>query len=320
MESYTISDASNGSLFLTEVVLGTYNALDNTGELIYEYHRDNELSEGAGGAKVVTGGGFNHEASLVAGELQDIYFNGQDPGGYFTIDNQGAAGVVADTGAVADDVFGVGLLNFLSANNVDKVRIEEGKLYHARFYATAGVPTDSDNSETERQGAIRFRFQTAGNTVSHLLDMTSLAAGSLVSAATPNADDIAAQALPGIGSQNPDTDASLDTAGEDGGWYSVVAASLLDDHGIRNDVNEFFDTTNNVFFFFNAEAGPGDAADSARDVTLGVDLIKGPRNVATAFGNLPFAANRAVVRISAVEVYEYPSIDDGGFDFDEAHP
>jgi hypothetical protein len=320
MESYTISDTANGSLFLTEVQLGTYNALDNSGELIYEYRRDQDLSEGAGGAKSIGGGGFNHEASLVAGELQDIYLPGVDPGNYYSFTDQGAAGVFADTGAVEDDVFGVGLLNFLSVNNVDKVRVEKGKLYHARFYATAPVATDSDNADTDRQGAIRFRFQTAANTVSYLLDMTSLAAGTLVTPATPNGDDIAAQALPGIGSQNPDTDASLDTAGEDGGWYSVVASSPLDDFGIRNDVNELFETTNNVHFFFNAEPGPGAAGDSARDVTLGVDLIKAPRSVATSFGPVAFDASRAVVRISAVEVYEYPSIDDGGFEFDEAHP
>ncbi len=320
MESYTISDTANGSLFLTEVQLGTYNALDNSGELIYEYRRDQDLSEGAGGAKAIGGGGFNHEASLVAGELQDIYLPGVDPGNYYSFTDQGAAGVFADTGAVEDDVFGVGLLNFLSVNNVDKVRVEKGKLYHARFYATAPVATDSDNADTDRQGAIRFRFQTAANTVSYLLDMTSLAAGTLVTPATPNGDDIAAQALPGIGSQNPDTDASLDTAGEDGGWYSVVASSPLDDFGIRNDVNELFETTNNVHFFFNAEPGPGAAGDSARDVTLGVDLIKAPRSVATSFGPVAFDASRAVVRISAVEVYEYPSIDDGGFEFDEAHP
>ena len=58
----------------------------------------------------------------------------------------------------------------------------------------------------------------------------------------------------------------------------------------------------------------------ARDVTLGVDLIKGPRSVETAIGDLPFAASRAVVRISAVEVYAYPSIDDGGFDYVGEHP
>lgn len=306
MESYTISDTANGTLYLTELVLGSYAALDNSGELTYQYRRGVDLSQGAGGAKVVSGGGFNHEPTLVPGQLQDLYFPGVDPGGYFSF-TEDANGVFADTAAVQEDVFGVGLVNFLSANNVDKVRIEGNKLYHARFYATAPVPTNSGNPEVASQGAIRFRFQTAANGVSHLLDMTSLVAGSLVGPSTPNADNIATQALPGIGSQNPDTDLSLDFPGEDGGWYSVVASSPLDSFGIRND-------NNNAFGSLNDEPGPGEPGDSTRDVTIGVDLIKGPRNVQTAHGTVPFAASRAVVRISAVDVYEYPSIDDGGFD------
>jgi len=316
MESYAVSDAANGTLYLTEVVLGTYNALSG-GALVWEYNRNDGLAEAsnAGGPKVQSGGGFNHEANLTPGYLQDLYFPNVDQGGYFAIDNQGAAGVLASTAAVNNDVFGIGLLNFASASNTDKLRIEENKLYHTRFYATASVPTDSDDANVESQGALRFRFQTAANTVSYLLDMTTLAAGSLNSAATPNADGIASQALPGIGSQNPDTDVSLDTAGEDGGWYSVVAASPMDWDGIRNDVETVFDTNNDVFFFLNAEPGPGEADDSARDVTLGVDLIQAPANLTVSGVTVPFGRpNRAEVRISAIEVYAYPSIDDDGFD------
>jgi len=306
MESYAIPDPANGTLSLQEVVLGTYDAKgDNEGSLVFEYNRATGLAVGAGGPKsIATSGAFNHEADFQPGRRQDLFFPGSG-GGFATITDQGAAGIVGDTDPVPQTVFGIGLVNVSQPSNVNKLRISPNKLYRTSYYATAPVPTGRPAGTIESQGNMRFRFQTVGGTLSYLLDMSTVAGFSLGA----KGDQIAEQALPGLGSQNPATSATLDTAGEDGGWYTVLASSPLDVDGIRADTNDFG--------ALGLQPGPGNPAVSTRDVTIGVDLIQIPATIKVSpTTTVPFGRpNRAVVRLSAIKVYEYSSIDDGGYDF-----
>jgi hypothetical protein len=289
--------------------LATYDAkTDAEGTLVYEYNRADGLADAssAGGVKELGAGAFNHEANFEPGRRQDLYIPTIDPGPYASVTDNGAQGLVGDTNDVSQDVFGIAILNVFSTNEADRLRIEANKLYRAKFYATSEVPTTDPNPAVEIQGNMRFRFQTVSSAVSYMLDLGTLAGFST----TPEGDALAAQVLPGIGSANPETDATLDTAGEDGGWYNVIVASPLDVDAIREDQNDEFGA-------LSLAPGPGQALPSGKDVSLGVDLIQIPDSLVLAPGfEIDFARpNRAQVRISAIEVYTYAPIDDGGYDY-----
>ncbi len=312
IESYTAQDPANATLSLLEFAMATYDAKsDAEGTLVYEYNRATGLADAAsaGGVKELGAGAFNHEANFEAGRRQDLYLPGTDAGPYASVTDAGTGatgGLIGDTDAVSQDVFGIAILNVFSTAEADRLRIEANKLYRARFYATAVVPTTSANLATEIQGNLRFRFQTVSAAASYMLDLGTLAGFST----TPQGDALAAQVLPGIGSQNPEQDAALNTAGEAGGWYNVQIASPLDVDAIREDQGDNFG-------LFGAAPGPGSALPSGKDVALGVDLIQIPDSLVVAPGvEVPFGrANRAYVRVAAIKVFTYAPIDDGGYDY-----
>jgi hypothetical protein len=309
IESYTAQDPANATLSLVEFAMATYDAkTDAEGTLVYEYNRADGLADAtsAGGVKELGAGAFNHEANFEPGRRQDLYLPFVDPGPYASVTDTGATGLVADTDAVTQDVFGIAILNVFSTAEADRLRIEANKLYRARFYATAAVPTTSANLTEEIQGNMRFRFQTVSAAASYMLDLGTLAGFST----TPEGDALAAQVLPGLGSQNPEQDATLNTAGEAGGWYNVMIASPLDADAIREDQGDDFG-------LFGAAPGPGSPLPSGKDVSLGVDLIQIPDSLVLGPGvEIPFGRpNRGHIRISAIKVFTYPAIDDGGYDY-----
>lgn len=306
-ESYTTANVSDGTLALTKVTLGTYTAkTDGQGTLLLSYDKSTGLGGGTGGAKTLNAGGFNQENNFVFGRRQDLFLPPGDAGPFASLSDQGAGGLVGDTAPVDENLFGIGLLSVISTDNANRARIEAGKLYRAKFYATAPVATSTTDPNETVQGNLRFRVQTAAGSISYLLDMTG-GQSSLVN--DGETKQVAGEALPGIGSENPETDAGLDTAGEDGGWYTVLMSSPLNAGGIRAD-------TGDEFYLLGDAPGPGSSEASARDITLGVDLISLPRTLVITEGGSPVpfqGPNRSVVRISAIELYEYPEIDDGGY-------
>jgi hypothetical protein len=309
IESYTAQDPANATLSLVEFALASYDAkTDAEGTLVYEYNRADGLGDAtsAGGVKQLGAGAFNHEANFEPGRRQDLYIPTIDPGPYASVTDEGTAGLVGDTDAVSQDVFGIAILNVFSTAEADRLRIEANKLYRAKFYATSEVPTTAVDPAVEIQGNMRFRFQTVSSAVSYMLDLGTLAGFST----TPEGDALAAQVLPGIGSANPEQDATLNTAGEAGGWYNVMVASPLDPDAIREDQGDDFGA-------LGLAAGPGSPLPSGKDVSLGIDLIQIPDSLVLGPGfEIPFGrANRAHIRLSAIQVYTYAPIDDGGYDF-----
>lgn len=316
MESHVLNAPANGTLSLKEVVLATYDALeDSSGTLVFEYDRALGNAGGVGGTKAIQGGSLNTENWFVGGRRPNFYlpFEPGDaafgPFGTITDAGMGAnGGYVADTDAVSQNYLGLAIMNFAQASNTDKLRISPDKLYRARYYATSSVPTDSTDPAVESQANVRFRFQTGAGTLSYFLDIASICVREL---GTPAANQLSREVLPGIGSANPEKNLALDTAGEAGGWYSVIVSSPLNSNGIRKDQDD-------NFFQFGLEPGPGNATEaSGRNVTLGVDLLQQPSMLRTDESTeIPYARpNRGHVRLSAVKVYEYPEIDDGGYDY-----
>src|SRR5690606_39730469 len=70
-------------------------------------------------------------------------------------------------------------------------------------------------------------------------------------------------------------------------WSSDVCSSDLSEPG--------FDETGQ-FFVLGAQPGPGNPADSAKDVTLGVDFIQPPLSVTTGAGVFPLGRPRSEER------------------------
>lgn len=313
-ESFATSDPANSTLSLTEVALATYDVLldeDPNAELIFKYNRtDGGLTNAtnAGGVKELAGSGFNHDTDMSPGRMVDLDLPlGVNAPGFFHLNDEGANGVVGDSAEVSHDVFGIGFMDIKSVNHADKARVEPNALYRAKFYATSFVPLTSTDPGTETQAALRFRFQTGDSSISYLLDMIPQIAveGNPLSPAELLVREVA----PGLGSQNLETDAALDVSGEDGGWYSVIVPSPFDDGGIRQDNGDNFGP-------IAAEPGAGVDAPSAMDITVGMDFIQAAMNIQFNGGTYQLGRpSRGHVRLSAVEIYKYPSIDDGGYDF-----
>src|SRR5690606_2367709 len=101
---------------------------------------------------------------------------------------------------------------------------------------TSPVPTTSADGNAVIFGQLNLRAQTAGMAATAFTYING-------PANARNPDDankrIVSQAAPGIGTLNPDTGSEdLKTAGEDGGWYSVVMSSPWNTD-IRQDGNTF---------------------------------------------------------------------------------
>lgn len=321
IESYTYSDKANGTLKLHEVVLGTYDVpQDADGTLIFEFDRNKGLNAGVGGLKKMEGGAFNVEANFEAGRRQRLFIPGDGPpfdgeaGGPYGVNMYGPdyglnAGLIGSTRGTDLTRFAMDLLDVQTVENAERVRISPNKLYRAKFYALAILPAHSENPNEIVQGNMRFRFQTAANTVSYLYELSSRAVSQ-----GPETDAISVQALPSNQAENPATEEQYEVdpvLGARGGWYNITVASPLDDDGIRKNEGNDFGT-------LGAAPGPGSDAASIRDVKLGVDLIQAPTQLVIAPGEapIPFAQpNHTEVGIQAVKVYEFDAIDDGGYDF-----
>lgn len=319
MESYSYNDTANGTLSLHEVVLGTYDALQEAdGDLVFDYDAfAGGMTAGAGGDKEMTGGAFNAEANFEPGRRQQLWVasaNDVPPSGGYSVNiDFPGIGVVATSRFASTDLFAMDLLNVQSIDNADRTRIEAGKLYKARFYAQGILPATAPADQAV-QGPMRFRFQTAGGTVSYLYEL--IGAAGLGSLGSAEADAMSETAGPSKDSQNPDTDSAYaigEVLGETpaGGWYNVIVSSPLSEDGIREDTEDFGDLA--------AAPGPGDSADSARDILLGVDLIQAPTHLVISAGGAPVPFNQpnhSEVGISAIKLYEFTDINDGGYDFD----
>jgi hypothetical protein len=305
-ESFATSNFANATLSLTELVVGTYAALapeDGVRTLLYD-----KTVGAAAGSVNFAGGGFNYEADFQAGRRQALFYNGDGKG---TLPSQLPTatqavnqGILVDTIQTPVNVFSAGTFRLVDQVMSDRARVEAGKLYMARFYVTSSIPTSGANATAVRQGSVNLNISTAGGAVQSVLAIS----GSNASGATGPTPDIAGQALPGLGSQNPQTSATIDAtvAGEDGGWYSVLLASPLDAGAIRADDENFG--------LFAAQPGAGNVLPSARDIEIGGVVLKTPDTLrlSPTFVTPYTEPNRGLIRVSFAELLEYDAIDDSG--------
>lgn len=79
-------------------------------------------------------------------------------------------------------------------------------------------------------------------------------------------NSIAQQALPGVGTENPDNDGFANR-----GWYSMILHTPVSP-GIRGEINQSLPPTN-IIPRLMSEPGPGISAPSRLDIYLGMDLV-----------------------------------------------
>ncbi|MGI8907581.1 MAG: hypothetical protein ACR2IE_13945 [Candidatus Sumerlaeaceae bacterium] len=313
-ESFAFVNPAAGTLSLTEASVGTYPVkTDADGTKIFTYRRNaTALSQGVN----LSFGGFNAENNFSPGYRQKLFAGGaldSTPASQLHTGSEQASlnttGITVDTVNCPTNVFGVSIVDVTRTPQTAEPRIQAGKLYRARFYATSNIPTSSATAAGNRQGGVRFRVQTGLGAVNCYQDFN----GAWSSTDNSISKQIGVQALPGTGSQNPEIDAALTPAGNDGGWYTVMMPTPLDPD-IRANVAG---TLAVKMPAFNAEPGPTVNAASAKKIVLGVDLIKQPATLTLgpgAFSNLPFAQpNQAKISITAIDLYEINSINDGGY-------
>ena len=193
-----------------------------------------------------------------------------------------------DTSAVTSGALAV-ISNefFAGASAAARVRLEEGKIYKVRFHLTSTLPASTNSSINLRVRTIKFS-QTQ-----------RLVVGGAFSAGGIN-NLIAQQALPGVGSLNPDQR----TPGEAGGWYNVLVNSIMD-RDIRPELAPGAPLSDPAGMpLISAEPGPGQSGTSLRDIKIGIDVID-------TISGLPLGGNeQGNVSCDAIEIRTYDQIND----------
>ena len=179
--------------------------------------------------------------------------------------SEGPSGVTLDSADVPIDRIGVATRDFNPDRATDsystRARVDEGRQYSVRFHLTS-------TQLTNRQSQIRLRARTVKFAWSQKLEIGG-AWGTDAGKTYPlNANNsIAQQALPGLGTANPDTSGS-ETAG---GWYTMVVQTPM-----SADIRpEFAPGTplSTRMPTLAAQPGLGVNAFSRRDLLVGIDLV-----------------------------------------------
>lgn len=260
-ETYAVFPQDEGYLALTECSIGTYPNTDISTAVapLKTYVAD----PGGAGDLAVFNSSELKLTKLVAGSSEGE-FASEETTGVLPTYAEGGWGVTLDTAGVAADRIGVATRDFNPDRNTNsystRARVEAGKLYSLRWHLTS-------TQQTNLQAQIRLRTRSVKFSWAHKLEIGG--AWGVGHQLTPlNANNtIAQQSLPGVGTQNPDRNAS-DTAG---GWYTALFPTPLEP-----DIRPEFaaDVPLSVRMpNLTAQPGPGENSSSRRDIFVGVDLV-----------------------------------------------
>jgi hypothetical protein len=263
IEAYAVTPLENGYLGISESTVGTYGAAltPATAPPAKVYAT---LPASAGDLAI-----FNPAAewscrNLVPGACDGCFGTWETTGPIPTY-SQGGFGVTLDSGSVPSDRIGVATREFNPDRNTadypSRARVEEGKQYVIRWHLTS-------TQQVNRQAQIRMRARSVKFAWSQKLEVGGAwgtGGGGLYPLNANNS--IAQQALPGVGTQNPDK-YTTETAG---GWYTMVMHTPMS----RDIRPEFSSDTPLSARMPNicGQPGPGVNAFSRRDVFLGLDLV-----------------------------------------------
>jgi hypothetical protein len=283
-EAYALEAQENGSVELTESVIGYYPKVELESGFATKTKAYATSGSDAGDLKVfnsVTEGAFrrlfvlNGPGGALGTEILPL------PGSGVPTYTENSAGLTLDSTAVATDRFGLCVREFAEnlGVNSDRFRVAPDKQYMYRFHVTS--TTNSNTNPELRMRAYSVKFQWAQK----LVVGGSQGAGSLN-------NTVAREALPGNGCMNPDKDGA-----ENGGYYNLIIHTPM-----STDIQASQP-------FLAAQPGPGDplpaSGVSRRDLKFGIDLqdtISGsPAGYVLEAGNF---------RLDKVNVYEHNLVAD----------
>ncbi|MCX7718286.1 MAG: family 43 glycosylhydrolase [Candidatus Sumerlaeaceae bacterium] len=258
-EAYALEPQENGYIAIAESHIGVYAApqwppLTDTNFMPRVYQPS---PSGAGSLSAI-----NAAAEV---SIRNLILS-PDPGVFATEDTnpatprpaygESAAGITLDTLAVPADRCGIVSREFNPGPHPglpSYVRVEEGRQYAVRFHITS-------TQQSNRQPQMRLRARAAKFAWSQKCEI-----GGAQAAGTTN-NTIAAQALPGVGCQNPERDGN-----EQGGWYNLLLMTPLDPQ-IRPEFPPGAPLTVRMPLLAS-QPGPTVPAPSRRDLLVGFDIV-----------------------------------------------
>jgi hypothetical protein len=285
-EAYSLDPQDAGDVGLVESVLLTYPVT--------------ALSAEAAPARVYAATASDAGDLKVFNSATDLWIANLIPGasvGEFSVQDtvtsrptyaEGPFGITMDSTFVPSDRLGVITREFDPNNNLAaRVRVAPGKQYKIRWHVTSTQHSNMNSQLRMRSRSVKFMWTQ------------KYEIGGAYGAGEAN-NAIAQQALPGVGTQNPDR-APGDTLG---GWYTMHMHSPLN-AAIRP---EFAPGTPLEMRMpcLSAEPGPGQGLASFLDLKVGCDFVdtlsNGPARIMEK-GNFT---------IDRIEVYEYDLVEDDG--------
>jgi hypothetical protein len=254
-EVYALEPQENGSLELAEGVLCALPAPAETSLAPLKTYAASASDAG----------------DLKKGIYMRTTVNGMTP--LPSIDDSTTYGLVIDTTACPWKDIAIAAAEIdAGASNSQRPRVEAGKQYRLRWHVTSGRATNL-------QSQLRMRARTLKFSWSQKYEI----GGAWPTSGVPG-QVIAQQALPGIGTQNPDKTGREIPGVWDGGWYTMYFHPPV--------------------VVPAGQPGPGSVLSSRRDLKCALDVID-------TLSNGPGAAQEGgLFAVDRIEVSEFPAIGD----------
>ena len=259
-EAISTDPQDNGFLALTECSLSVYPTRALTGASPVKVYQPTN-SDG-GDLKQISPSDtmvYKYIPGAAPGDLGTASFAAPLP---VVVDSN--SGLIIDTRPVPASSIGIAVRNFNpdcgTNDHANRVRVEPGKQYRARFRMRSMVFTNA-------QPQIRLRARTAKFGWSQKMELGGAWATDVGRMYPLNANNtIAQQALPGVGTKNPENDFMLN-----GGLYTLVMHTPLEPE-IRAEASASASLATRMPAL-TAQPGPGVASASRRDLLFGIDMI-----------------------------------------------
>ena len=281
-EAFSTDPQDNGSLGLTECIIGTYptDLLTGAGGQARDY---TTIAGTAGALSMGRTGATSQLQTVVPGTQPGEFPQPAPPQIPVPTLSEGGFGLRLNSAAVPPTHIGTASVDFSAGTDRRQfVRVMPGKQYLIRYHLVS-------TQQSYLNAQVRMRARSVKFAWVHKFEI-----GGANGAGVEN-NALAQGMLPGIGCQNPDTDGN-----ENGGWYSLLFQSPLNEDIRPESFGPIAYRMPNIA----SQPGPGVNSDSRRDLRVGLDLLD---TLSTGAGSELEAGD---VTVDRIEVTEYDQVDD----------